>query len=130
MSLELARLQSEERIEAPLGRLVLQQAKALSHATIAMPTGPKAQFVTSLTCAADESGSKFQQAALTSPSESALTLMTYPKRHYVYLQLQTIFNAMQLEMAQTHAQVQVHQGLTNWESCCDVVQLLKPELPN
>ena len=60
--IELARLPIEERMEAQQERLAMQQAKALSHTTIAMPVGSQAQSVTSQTCAADASGSKNQQA--------------------------------------------------------------------
>ena len=69
--IELARLPIEERMEAQQELLAMQQAKALSHATTAMPAGSKAQFVTSYTCTADESGSKKQQAPLANLPESA-----------------------------------------------------------
>ncbi len=69
--IELARLPIEERMEAQQERLAMQQARALSHATTAMPVGSKAQFVTSHICAADESGSKNQQAPLANLPESA-----------------------------------------------------------
>lgn len=70
--IELARLPLEERMEAQQQRLAMQQAKTLSHATTAMPAGSRAQFVTSHTCAADESGSKNQQAPIANLPESAL----------------------------------------------------------
>ena len=70
--IELARLPIEERMEAQQQRLAMQQAKALSHATTAMLAGSKAQFVTSHTCAADESGSKNQQAPIADLPKSAL----------------------------------------------------------
>ena len=70
--IEMARLPIEERMEAQQERLAMQQAKALSHATTAMPAGSKAQFVTSCTCTADESGCKKQQAPLANLPESAL----------------------------------------------------------
>ena len=69
---ELARLPLEERMEAQQQRLAMQQAKTLSQATTAMPAGSRAQFVTSHTCAANESGSKNQQAPIANLPESAL----------------------------------------------------------
>ena len=50
----------------------MRQAKTLSQATTAMPAGSRAQFVTSRTCAADESGSKNQQAPIANLPEAAL----------------------------------------------------------
>ena len=70
--IELARLPLEERIEAQQQRLAIQQAKTLSQATTAMPAGSRAQFVTSHTCVADESGSKNRQAPIANLPESAL----------------------------------------------------------
>ena len=70
--IELARLPLEERMEAQQQRLAMQQAKTLSQATTAVPAGSRAQFVTSHTCAADESGSKNQQAPIANLPESAL----------------------------------------------------------
>ena len=70
--IELARLPLEERMEAQQQRPAMQQAKTLSQATTAMPAGSRAQFVTSHTCAADESGSKNQQAPIANLPESAL----------------------------------------------------------
>ena len=70
--IELARLPLEERMEAQQQRLAMQQAKTLSQATTAMPAGSRAQFVTSHTCAANESGSKNQQAPIANLPESAL----------------------------------------------------------
>ncbi|DBA82596.1 TPA: hypothetical protein ACH3X1_006845 [Trebouxia sp. C0004] len=70
--IELARLPLEERMEAQQQRLAMQQAKPLSQATTAMPAGSRAQFVTSHTCAANESGSKNQQAPIANLPESAL----------------------------------------------------------
>ena len=70
--IELARLLLEERMEAQQQRLAMQQAKTLSQATTAMPAGSRAQFVTSHTCAADESGSKNQQAPIANLPESAM----------------------------------------------------------
>ena len=67
--IELARLPLEERMEAQQQRLAMC---CLSQATTAMPAGSRAQFVTSLTCAADESGSKNQQAPIANLPESAL----------------------------------------------------------
>ena len=70
--IELARLPLEERMEAQQQRLAMQQAKTLSQATTAMPAGSRAQFVTSHTCVANESGSKNQQAPIANLPESAL----------------------------------------------------------
>ncbi|DBA84356.1 TPA: hypothetical protein ACH3X2_006233 [Trebouxia sp. C0005] len=70
--IDLARLPIEERIAAQLERSAMQQAKTLSQATTAMPAGSRAQFVTSHTCAANESGSKNQQAPIANLPESAL----------------------------------------------------------
>ncbi|DBB16952.1 TPA: hypothetical protein ACH3X3_014062 [Trebouxia sp. C0006] len=67
--IELARLPLEERMEAQQQRLAMCY---LSQATTAMPAGSRAQFVTSLTCAADESGSKNQQAPIANLPEAAL----------------------------------------------------------
>ncbi len=70
--IELARLPLEERMEAQQQRLAMQHATPLSHATTTMPAGSRAQFVTSHTCAAGESGSKNQQAPIANLPESAL----------------------------------------------------------
>ncbi|KAL3134338.1 hypothetical protein ABBQ38_006595 [Trebouxia sp. C0009 RCD-2024] len=70
--IELARLPLEERMEAQQQRLAMQQAKTLSQATTAVPASSRAQFVTSHTCADDESGSKNQQAPIANLPESAL----------------------------------------------------------
>ena len=70
--IELARLPLEERMEAQQQRLAMQHATPLSHATTTMPAGSRAQFVTSHTCAAGESGSKNQQAPIANLPESSL----------------------------------------------------------
>ena len=83
--IELARLPLEERMEAQQQRLAMQPAKTLSHATTAMPAGSRAQFVTSHTCAAGESGSKNQQATTADLSKSALVEVKSGVLHFADL---------------------------------------------
>ena len=73
--IELARLPLEERMEAQQQRL----------ATTAMPAGSRAQFVTSHTCAAGESGSKNQQAAIADLPKSALVEVKSGVLHFADL---------------------------------------------
>ncbi|KAL3156264.1 hypothetical protein ABBQ32_012538 [Trebouxia sp. C0010 RCD-2024] len=107
--IELARLPLEERMEAQQQRLAMQQAKTLSQATTAMPAGSRAQFVTSHTCAADESGSKNQQAPIANLPESALVEAKSGVLHFADLTtVEDAFNVWQ----KIHSQV---DGCGGWK---------------
>ena len=83
--IELARLPLEERMEVQQQQLAMQPAKPLSHATTAIPASSRAQFVTSHTCAAGESGSKNQQAATADLPKSALVEVKNGVLHFADL---------------------------------------------
>ncbi len=107
--IELARLPLEERMEAQQQRLAMQQAKTLSQATTAMPAGSRAQFVTSHTCAANESGSKNQQAPIANLPESALVEAKSGVLHFA--DLTTVEDAFN-EWQKIHSQV---DGCGGWK---------------
>ncbi len=106
--IELARLPLEERMEAQQQRLAMCY---LSQATTAMPAGSRAQFVTSLTCAADESGSKNQQAPIANLPEAALVKAKSGVLHFA--DLTTVEHAFN-EWPKIETQV---EGCGGWKNC-------------